>query len=62
MRKIIGFLIKNIHINNFSILLSITQIIDKNYYHNSKQFFLTLLLNIINEENRMVEYFELRDK
>ena len=53
MRKIIDFLIKNIHSLTFAflLLLSITQIIDKNYYHSSKfNFFSNSLVNIINEE------------
>ena len=65
MRKIIDFLIKNIHSLTFAflLLLSITQIIDKNYYHNSKfNFFSNSLVNIINEEKQnLVEYFELKE-
>ena len=65
MRKIIDFLIKNIHSLTFAflLLLSITQIIDKNYYHSSKfNFFSNSLVNIINEEKQnLVEYFELKE-
>ena len=65
MRKIIDFLIKNIHSLTFTflLLLSITQIIDKNYYHSSKfNFFSKSLVNIINEEKQnLVEYFELKE-
>ena len=64
MRKIIDFLIKNIHSLTFSLLflLSITQIVNKNYYHNSKfNFFSNSLVNFINvEKQSVVEYFELK--
>jgi len=64
MRKIIDFIIKNIHSLTFSLLLlfSITQIVNKNYYHNSKfNFFFNSLVNLINEEKQsIVEYFELK--
>ena len=64
MRKIIDFIIKNIHSLTFSLLLlfSITQIVNKNYYHNSKfNFFFNSLVNLVNEEKQsIVEYFELK--
>ena len=78
MRKIIDFLIKNIHSLTFSLLLllSLTQIINKNYYHNRKfqlcmhvdmicirkfNFFSNSFVNLINEEKQsIVEYFELK--
>ena len=65
MRKIIDFLIKNVHSLTFIflILFSITQIIDKNYYHNSKfNFFSNSLVNSINQSKQSFnEYFELKN-
>ena len=64
MRKIIDFLIKNVHSLTFIILIlfSITQIINKNYYHNSKfNFFSNSLVNSINQSKQSFnEYFELK--
>ena len=64
MRKIIDFLIKKIHSLTFTflILFSAVQIIDKNYYHNSKfNFFSNSLINIILEKKQLfTEYFELK--
>ena len=64
MRKIIDFLIKNIHSLTFTFLISISiiQIIDKNYYHNSKfNFYSNSLINLINEQKQnLTEYFELK--
>lgn len=65
MRKIIDLLIKNIHSLTFSFLLlfSFFQIIDKNYYQNSKfNFFSNSIINSI-KENKLIfsEYFELRE-
>ena len=63
MRKIIDFLIKNVHSLTFTFLISISiiQIIDKNYYHNSKfNFYSNSLINLINEQKQnLTEYFEL---
>ena len=64
MRKIIDFLINNVHSIIFTLLLlfSITQIIDKNYYHNSKfNFYSNSLVNVINEQKQTLsEYFKLK--
>ena len=60
MRKIIDFLIKNIHSLTFTLLLlfSLAQVIDKNYYQSSKfNFYSNSLVNLINEEKQsLVEY------
>jgi len=65
MRKIIDLLIKNIHSLTFSFLLlfSFFQIIDKNYYQNSKfNFFSNSIINSIKENKQIFsEYFELRE-
>ena len=64
MRRIIDFLIKNIHSITFTFLLSFSfvQIIDKNYYHNSKfNFYSNSLVNTINDfKQSFTEYFELK--
>ena len=64
MQRIIDFLIKNIHSLTFSFLLSFSfiQIIDKNYYHNSKfNFYSNNTINSINSfKQSFNEYFELK--
>ena len=64
MRKIIDFLIKNIHSLTFTFLLSFSliQIIDKNFYHNSKfNFYSNSVINTINDfKQNFSEYFELK--
>lgn len=64
MRKIIDFLIKNIHSLTFTLLLlfSLAQVIDKNYYQSSKfNFYSNSLVNLINEEKQsLVEYLNLK--
>ena len=64
MRRIIDFFIKNIHSLTFTFLLSFSffQIIDKNYYHNSKfNFYSNTVINTINDfKQRFTEYFELK--
>ena len=64
MRNIIDFLIKNIHSITFTLLLSFSfvQIIDKNYYHNSKfNFYSNSLVNTINDfKQSFTEYFGLK--
>ena len=64
MRRIIDFLIKNIHSITFTFLLSFSfiLIIDKNYYHNSKfNFYSNTTINSINNfKQSFSEYFELK--
>jgi len=64
MRKIIDFLINNVHslIFTFLLLFSIIQIIDKNYYHNSKfNFYSNSLVNSIKKQKQtLIEYFDLK--
>tara|TARA_B100000401_G_scaffold33027_1_gene19768 strand:- start:2239 stop:2760 length:522 start_codon:yes stop_codon:yes gene_type:complete len=64
MRRIIDFLIKNIHSLTFTFLLSFSfiQIIDKNFYHNSKfNFYSNSIINTINDlKQNFSEYFELK--
>ena len=64
MRRIIDFLIKNIHSLTFTFLLSFSfiQIIDKNFYHNSKfNFYSNSMINSINGlKQNFSEYFELK--
>ena len=64
MRRIIDFLIKNIHSLTFTFLLSFSliQIIDKNFYHNSKfNFYSNSLVNTINDfKQSFTEYFGLK--
>ena len=64
MRRIIDFLIKNIHSLTFTFLLSFSliQIIDKNFYHNSKfNFYSNSVINTINDlKQNFSEYFELK--
>ena len=64
MRRIIDFLIKNIHSLTFTFLLSFSliQIIDKNFYHNSKfNFYSNTVINTINDfKQNFSEYFELK--
>ena len=64
MRKIIDFLIKNVHKLTFSFLLlfSFFQVINKNYYQNSKfNFFSNSTINSIKESAQIFsEYFDLK--
>ncbi len=64
MRKIVDFFIKNTDSLTFTFLLlfSLIQIIDKNYFHNSKfNFFTNSFVNTIKENKlELIEYFELK--